>query len=503
MSDMNDRDKLEAEIRLLKEMQRRSARRRFEEFPMYVNPKYTMMWFHRLIARHCQMLFDGEIGKLMITVAPQHGKSELVSRMFPAWALGVEPDLKIVGCSYSATLAGTFNRAIQRVIGSDEYKALFPDTFLNDERLAKYRGYVCNAEMFETVGHTGFYKSVGVGGSLTGTPADIAIIDDPVKDAMEANSPQQRDNVWDWYTSVLSTRLHNDSRQMVIQTRWHSDDLAGRILNSADGKNWTVLNIPAICVEDDDGELHSGRKVGEALWPEKHSLEQLHGEMEKDPFNFACLYQGNPESKEGRLYHEFKIYIDPAEYGEYVRSGCYIDVADKGTDDTLAVAYDVYRGPTPIWNEQRHRFEPLLFALVKDVVKDAANTDTTRVTVPLMINRQTPPVGNVFCESNSGGDSFGRDVAKKIRARMTLFHQGANKESRIITNAAMVNAQVIMPADWERRWPSFYTAATHYLSVFKANAHDDVPDVLTGIYERELSVGSDTAYGKRRGIRRR
>ena len=93
---------------------------------------------------------------------------------------------------------------------------MFPDTFLNDERLAKYRGYICNAEMFETVGHGGFYKSVGVGGSLTGTPADIAIIDDPVKDAMEANSPVSRDNVWEWYTSVLSTRLHKDSKQLLV-----------------------------------------------------------------------------------------------------------------------------------------------------------------------------------------------------------------------------------------------------------------------------------------------
>ena len=92
--------------------------------------------------------------------------------------------------------------------------------------------------MFETVGHGGFYKSVGVGGSLTGTPADIAIIDDPVKDAMEANSPVSRDNVWEWYTSVLSSRLHKDSKQLLVMTRWHEDDLAGRILNSPDGKNW-------------------------------------------------------------------------------------------------------------------------------------------------------------------------------------------------------------------------------------------------------------------------
>ena len=500
---MDERQQMIEQVRMLKEMQRRKARRNLRDFLPYINPKYDMKWFHREIADAVQMVFEGLEKKIMVSLPPQHGKSEIVSRDAPAWGLGIDPDLKIVLSSYSATLAGGFNRAVQRIMSSEEYKQLFPDTFLNDERLAKYRGYICNAEMFEVVYHTGFLKTVGVGGSLTGTPADIAIIDDPVKDAMEANSPQQRENVWDWYTTVLSTRLHNDSRQLLIMTRWHEDDLAGRILNSPDGKNWKVINIPAVCTTEDDGEFHSGRAVGDALWPERHSIEKLNTEREKDPNGFNCLYQGDPESAEGRLYHEFKTYVDPKEWGVYIRSGCYIDVADKGTDDTLAVAYDVYRGPTPIWNEQHNRFEPLLFALIKDVEKNPANTDTTRVTVPAMINRQSPPVGNVWCESNSGGDSFGRDVAKKIRARMTLFHQGANKESRIITNAPMVNTQIIMPFDWDRRWPGFHTAATHYLSVFKANAHDDVPDVLTGIYEKELAVGNDMNYGKRRGISRR
>lgn len=498
-----ERGEVIEQLKMLRELQRRRARRTLRDYASYINPKYEMKWFHREIADTCQMLFEGILNKVMITCPPQHGKSELVSKIFPSWALGEEPDTKIVGCSYSATLAGGFNRSIQRYIATDEYKQLFPDTFLNDERLTKYRGYICNNEMFETVGHTGYYKAIGVGGGLTGTPADIAIIDDPVKDAMEANSPVSRDNVWDWYTTVLSTRLHNDSKQLLVMTRWHEDDLAGRILNSPDGKNWKVINIPAICTVDDDGELHSGRKVGEALWPEKHSLEQLNGEREKDPNGFNCLYQGDPASAEGRLYHEFKTYVEPSEYGTYIRSGCYIDVADKGTDDTTAISYDVYRGPTPVWNEKRQRFEPLLFALIKDCEINPANTDTTRVTVPAMINRQSPPVMNVWVESNSGGDQFGRDISKKMRAHVSLFHQSANKESRIITNAAAVNEQIVMPFDWERRFPSLYRKVTHYLSVFKANAHDDVPDVLTGIYEKELAIGSDVGYGKRRGVRRR
>ncbi len=500
---MDDRRQLEEQVKMLKELQRRKARRTFHDFLAYVNPKYQMMWYHKLIADYCQLLFEGVVPKLMITCPPQHGKSEIVSRLFPAWALGVDPDLKMVGCSYSATLAGSFNRAIQRVIGGDEYKTLFPDTFLNDERLAKYRGYQCNAEMFECVGHSGYYKSVGVGGSLTGTPADIAIIDDPVKDAMEANSPQQRDNVWDWYTTVLSTRLHNASKQMLVMTRWHEDDLAGRILNSPDGKNWKVINIPAVCTLEDDGEFHSGRKVGDALWPERHSIEKLNTEREKDPNGFNCLYQGDPASADGRLYHEFKTWVDKKDWGTYVRSGAYLDVADSGTDDTTLFTYDIYRAPTGIYNEQTNRYEPLLFALITDIESNPANTDVMGIRVPMVINKQVPAVQNVWCESNSGGRTFGSDVSKKIRAHVAFFHQSANKESRIITNAPFVNEQIIMPFGWETRYPGMYYKMTHFLSVFKANVHDDGPDVATGIYEKELAIGSDVGYGKRRGVRRR
>ena len=500
---MDDRELMKEQIKLLREDQRRRALKKFRDYLPYINPNYKMKWFHRVIADMCQDFFERKVDRLIITLPPQHGKSEISSRIFPSWVFGKDPDTQLVLVSYASDLAKGFCLSVQRYMGTDEYKKLFPDTFLNTDRLAKYRNYLCSSEYFDIVGHRGFMKTVGVSGGLTGNPVRVAIVDDPFKDSEEANSPVQRDKVWDWYNNVLSTRLHNDSRQLMVMTRWHEDDLVGRILQSKDADKWKLVNIPAICEVDDDGEFHSGRKVGDALWPEEHSLENLYIRMNNDPHGFNCLYQGNPGSKEGRLYHEFKTWVDPKEWGEYVRSGCYIDVADKGSDDTTAICYDVYRSPSTIYNEQTKRMEPLLFALVKDVEINPANTDTTRITVPAMINRQSPPVGMVHIESNSGGDSFGRDISKKIRARVNLFHQGANKESRIITNAARVNEQVVMPFDWERRFPHLYQKATHYLSVFKANAHDDVPDVLTGIVEKELSFGNDMMYGKRRGVRRR
>ena len=156
-------------------------------------PSYQREWFHTLIADKCQQLFEGKIQKLMIFVPPQHGKSEIVSRRFPAWCFGQDPSLKIVGCSYSSDLAEGFSRSIQLTMDSDEYRAVFPASALPQRGGG---GLKRNIDYFDTLSG-GFYKAVGVTGGLTGTPVDIAIIDDPVKDKIEAYSQTYRDRVWD------------------------------------------------------------------------------------------------------------------------------------------------------------------------------------------------------------------------------------------------------------------------------------------------------------------
>lgn len=273
----------------------------FSRFLGYSNPKYEAEWFHILIADYCQKLLKGEVKNLMVFVPPQHGKSEIISRNFPAWALGKNPDLKIVGSSYSSDLAEQFSRSIQRTIDSKEYQDIFPDTYLNGSNIrTDTKGFLRNVDIFETVGHRGFYKAVGVGGSLTGTPVDIAIIDDPVKDANEANSITYRQRVWDWYNTVLSTRLHNDSKQLFIMTRWHEDDLAGRILK-AEPQDWTVLSIPAICEQEHDGALYSPRHIGDALWENRHSKRKLEKQKARAPREFSALYQQHPTIEGGNI----------------------------------------------------------------------------------------------------------------------------------------------------------------------------------------------------------
>ena len=300
LTDTQIKRKLELERLLLK----MDAPCSLYKFIPYIDLSYSCQWFHKVIADHCQKLIEGKIKNLMVFIPPQNGKSTIVSQNFPAWSLGRNPDLKIVGTSYSANLAEQFSRSIQRIIDRPEYQDIFPDTYLNGSNVrTDVKGYLRNVDIFETVGHKGFYKAVGVGGSLTGTPVDIAIIDDPIKDAMEAYSPIYRERVWDWYTSVLLTRLHNESKQLFIMTRWHDDDLAGRILKREADK-WTVLSIPAIRETLEDGNDFDPRKVGEALWPQRHSLERLLDAQKRSPRFFSALYQQHPTVEGGNIIKE-------------------------------------------------------------------------------------------------------------------------------------------------------------------------------------------------------
>ena len=258
-----------------------------------------MQWFHKVIADHLDKVFEGKIKKLMIFVPPQHGKSELSTRCFPPYLLGRDPNLKIALTSYNATLAEQFSGEIQRKILDERFKMLFPESRVSEKKGEAIR----TAEFFQTVGHRGYLKAVGRGGSLTGTAVDIGIIDDPLKDRQEAQSSVIKEQLWNWYTDVFETRLHNDSKQVLIQTRWYDDDLAGRLLERDD--DWTIIEFPAI--RENAENSYDKRKVGEALWPAKHSLEKLLKVKKNEPFTFESLYQQSPKpSYESLIYHDWQ-----------------------------------------------------------------------------------------------------------------------------------------------------------------------------------------------------
>lgn len=268
-----------------------------------------MQWFHKVICEHLELVRTRDIKKLMIFVPPQHGKSQLATRLFPAYLLGKDPNERIAIASYSARLSLSFSRASQRSMSDRLYSNVFPET-----RLPERGEATKTAEFFEVIGGTGSLMSVGVEGSLTGNPVDVGIIDDPVKDRQEAQSLTIRESTWQWYVDVFCTRLHNNSVQLLIQTRWHPDDLAGRILKqdgyySQDNPNgWKVLKFTGLRTADQND--YDPRNEGEALWPERHSRERLEFIKESNLLTFDSLYQQDPKPPKDSLIFADWIEID-------------------------------------------------------------------------------------------------------------------------------------------------------------------------------------------------
>lgn len=489
------------------------ARRNLLHFAEYLSPTFQKTPFHRSYYRVLDMFAKRRIQNLIIQAPPQHGKSQGSSRFLPAFMLGLNPDLQIVICSYAATIAKDFNRDVQRLIDNAEYNAVFPETCLNGSNVVTVaNNYLRNSDVFEIVNHSGSLRVVGRGGSLTSKTADVMIFDDLYKDSSEANSPVIREGAWDWYTKVALTRLHNNSQKLIVFTRWHPEDIIGKIIESSkvvvaekwsDFDNipegaWVLVNFEAI--KTGAPTEIDARERGAALWPERHSLERLEAQKAIDPVGFECLYQGNPGNAEGKLYQPFKTWIEKSDWGAYVRSGCYIDVADEGDDYLFGATYDIYRSDNQIFNEHTKRFEPLLFVLITDVVFTDESTDVTTVTVPRMINANN--VQKVWVESNNGGSQFEKVIKKKVRALTVPFYQGENKEARIVTNAPFVNQHIIFPFGWESRYPKFHEHLSEFLRKFDANKHDDDADGLTGIYEKEVATGNIRPYmAANRGVK--
>jgi len=284
---------------LLEEDELESARRNILDFTLYTFPKYQVNWHHRLVASYLDALLQGKIKRLMVFLHPRAGKSELVSRRLPALALGQNPDWQIIGASYAANLAQRMNRDVQRIMDDSPYKRLFPNIHLpnagNPGRLVR------NSDLFEIIGGKGSYRAAGIGGGSTGVGADLAIIDDPIKNRDDAHSKVKRDSQWEWFDTTLMTRLEQDARVLLTLTRWHEDDIAGRLMKKMeadpDFEKWVVVLVPA----EAEGDLHplDPRKPGEAMWPQRFPIEDLRQHKIRSRYNYASLYQQRPTPLEG------------------------------------------------------------------------------------------------------------------------------------------------------------------------------------------------------------
>jgi predicted phage terminase large subunit-like protein len=346
-----------------KELARRElARRDLIAFAWYTYRRYQAAGVHRLLAEYLEEVeryvrTGGEegIGRLMVFMPPRHGKSELVSKRFPAWFLGRNPDKRVILSSCTGSLAYDFSRGVREIVKDTPFQAVFGARSSQQEPvLLSTESRAVDAWNIE--GHRGGLVAAGVGGSIIGRGADLAVIDDPFKDRNDAESQATRDKVDAWYRSTLYTRLEEAGAIVLMHQRWHSDDLAGRLIRRMleGGDRWEILSLPALAEEwaqpDGDEEAFQeqvkeavqqgywisrdplGREPGEALWAGKFDREALDAiRANLGGYDWDALYQQRPRQLEGALIKANEIpVVDQAPEG--LRVARYWDLAVSGRE---------------------------------------------------------------------------------------------------------------------------------------------------------------------------
>ena len=285
------------------------AYQNFKEFVALTKPDYDFNWHHDILINLLESLAHTQNRRVMVFMPPRFGKSELVSRRFPAWLLGRKPDTRIMGCSYSAGLATMFSRDVQRIIESKEYFDIFPDSIIPNSEQSKDHPanskYKRTNTYFEMIDHKGYLLSVGVGGSITGLGCDLLVIDDPVKNEEEALSETYQEKIFGWYNSTAYTRLEKGANVIICQTRWHKQDLSGKLIDEMQfgGDKWEIITLPAIATEK--RESYDIRKEGDPLWPNKFDKDRMDAiKKQVGGRVWSALYQQNPVIEGGNIIKE-------------------------------------------------------------------------------------------------------------------------------------------------------------------------------------------------------
>lgn len=327
------------------------AKKNLIDFAIATDSAYQDTWFHETVAAILQNALkeveEGRDVRIILDCPPRHGKSELATKKFPAWVLGHHPDWPIIVSSYSSELATEFGQGTRDIMQSPSYKDIFAARLRADTK-AKGRWMT---------GKGGGYTAVGIGGSITGKGFKIGIIDDPFKNREEADSETIRESRWNWYRSTFYTRREGGTAIIVINTRWHTDDLVGRLLaheekQKIEGEEfydkWTRITFPAIAIKDEPY-----RKKGDALWPDRFPIENLRvTENSLGPYEFSALYQGNPISSE---HQEFKSKWNKYRSWEKVdalntRKFATIDPGGKEKENDFSGIVRNYVDPQNNWN---------------------------------------------------------------------------------------------------------------------------------------------------------
>lgn len=283
---------------------------------------YDDTYFHRLIAKELERVERGEYRQLIFAMPPRHGKTQLATKHFAAWVSGRHPEWDVAVASYSDTMAEDFGADTRAIMGTMQFKQVFPKHKLR-------RGGTAKQNIQTDAG--GRLVFVGRGGALTGRGAHVLLIDDLYKDHEEARSTTIREQAWNWFTKVAMTRRMGPKLVIITMTRWHSDDIVGRLtdpqnpcFDAIEASKWKIIRLPAIAEDGDP----LGREPGAPLWPDRYDLDYLQSQQRLDPLGFAALFQQRPTVADGTLFRRETIQrYDPKDLPDNLRYYCTSDHA--------------------------------------------------------------------------------------------------------------------------------------------------------------------------------
>jgi predicted phage terminase large subunit-like protein len=454
---------------------RTDARESLLAFTRHTFPQYRADPAHALIADALDAVVSGDQQRLMIFAPPQHGKSELASVRLPAFWLGRRPDDPVILASYAASLAESKSRQARRAVESEEFAALFPGvTTRRDSRAVDH---------WELDGRRGGLLAVGVGGPVTGHGALLGIIDDPLENWEQAQSQTIRDKVWEWYRTTFRTRIWEGGAIIVVMTRWHEDDLCGRLQAEHRG-DWSLLRLPALAdTPAERDRAHErlglpvgqadplGREPGEPLCPSRFSraaLEQLRRDV--GSLAWAGQYQGVPTAPEGNRFKRawFPVVDSPPGVAQRVR---YWDKAGTagGGDFTCGVL-------------MARTAEGLYY--VEDVVRGQWSAHERDQAMLRTAQRDAQRARGVIIWVEAEGGSGGKESAEATVRKLAGFavrteHPTGSKEVRAEPFAAQAeggNVRLVRGG-----WNADYLDE---LCAFPNGRHDDQVDANSGAFNK-------------------
>ena len=421
--------------------------------------------FLRDVCYQLQNFYESDEKVCVINMPPRHGKSRTAGK-FVEWVLGINPNEKIMTGSYNEDLSSSFAKSVRDTIASEKtlgalvYNDIFPNTRIKDGEATQKKWALDGSGQAN-------YLATSPTGTATGFGCTIMIIDDLIKNAQEAYNETVLQKHIDWFNNTMLSRTENGFKLIIIMTRWSSNDLAGYILANYD--NVRHINYKAI---QEDGSMLCEEVLS------KKDYEFKTKNMNKDIV--YANYQQEPIDVKNRLYTKFKTYekLPPA---HYIMN--YTDTADEGSDYLCSIDYLMY-------NKEYY---------ILDIIYTQEAMEITEPAVAKMLTKDS--VGYANIESNNGGRGFARNVQRELKelknthTKINWFHQGENKQARILSNSTAVMNNIYFPLNWEDRFPDFAKHIKHYIRDGK-NEHDDAEDCLTGVYEHPRPNTISFGYNK-------